>query len=64
MVSASPATSAMEAPLAREATDVPRTRPNLCCVRCGVAGRYVRHATLARTGRPQEFRRLRAGGPP
>jgi hypothetical protein len=64
MVRLSPATSATEAPPAMEVTHAPRARPRLCCAFCGVAGRFVRHATLARAGRPQQFRRLRAGGPP
>lgn len=68
MVRASPATSATEAPPAMEVTHAPlHARPRsrrLCCAFCGVAGRFVRHDTLARAGRPQQFRRLRAQAPP
>lgn len=34
-------------------------RATPCCARCGVAGWYVRHDTLARAGRPHHHRRLR-----
>lgn len=63
MVRPSPATSATEARPAMEVTHAPRVRPRLCCAFCGVSGRFVRQATLARTGRPQQFRFLRAGPP-
>jgi hypothetical protein len=64
MVRASPATSATEAPPAIEvtahATVHARPRPRrACCALCGVVGRFVRHETLARTGRPEQHRRLR-----
>lgn len=69
MVRASPTTGATAVPAAREVSaHVPahaRPRPRrLCCVRCGAAGQFVRHDTLARTGRLHQHRRLRSRAPP
>jgi hypothetical protein len=64
MVRASQATSATEAQpateiLAHGPDHPPPQRRRPCCARCGAAGWYVRHDTLARTGRPHQYRRLR-----
>jgi hypothetical protein len=70
MVRASPAASATEAPL-QSGVEAPihvthHVRPEarqVCCARCGRVGRYVRHETLARTGRPEHHRRFRGPVP-
>jgi hypothetical protein len=71
MVRASPAAGATVAPLSTgfevtahvPAHAPPRARP-LCCAFCGLRGRYVRHDTLARAGRPEHQRRFRSRAPP
>jgi hypothetical protein len=70
MVRASPAASAMEAlpqtgaEASIHVTHLPRPEARrVCCARCGRAGRYLRHETLARTGRPEHQRRFRGPAP-
>ncbi|HEX7488392.1 MAG TPA: hypothetical protein VF341_05760 [Anaeromyxobacteraceae bacterium] len=70
MVRASSAASAMEAPpqtgaeASTHVTHHPRAQARrVCCARCGRAGRYLRHETLARAGRPEHQRRFRGPAP-
>jgi hypothetical protein len=67
MVRASPVTVATVAPastgleVSRHVTHHPRPTAGLVrCASCGRAGRFLRHDTLARVGRPQHHRRFRA----
>jgi predicted RNA-binding Zn-ribbon protein involved in translation (DUF1610 family) len=67
MVRASPVTAARVAPastgleVSRHVTHHPCPTAGLVrCASCGRAGRFLRHDTLARVGRPQHHRRFRA----
>lgn len=66
MVPALPASAAIEA--RPPGTEVPAYDPPLLrsregtisCAFCGRVGRFLRHETLARTGRPERQRRFRS----
>jgi hypothetical protein len=65
MVRASPAASATEAPRStgKEETTAHAPKEPRCAF-CGRPGRFIRHETLARAGRPEKQRRFRSRGEP
>jgi len=70
MVRASPAAGATSAPrstgsevTAHASSHAPPRARRPCCISCGARGHFVRHETLARTGRPEHQRRFRSRTP-
>lgn len=62
MVRALPATVALSArPTGSEVPAREKARVVVSCAFCGRRGRFIRHETLARAGRPERQRRFRSG---